>query len=74
MPMRMRGARSARSRSARIRNTTTSASGTITRLSRAAATRGSRSSAVGPPTSTPDPPARFAARRSAGIESNAASL
>ena len=51
--------------------TTTSTIGTITQVSRAADWRTSYSSAVGPPTSTPSPPASSAALRSPGIRSNA---
>ena len=59
--MSTRGATIARRRAARIMKTTTSAIGTINLLSRAADSRRSCSSAVGPPTSTSSPAAPRAA-------------
>ena len=70
--MRMSGAVIARSRATRIRKITISTIGTMTRLSRAAATLKSRCSAVGPPMSVCGPPASLAAPRRVGICSNAA--
>ncbi len=62
----------ARSRTERITSTTRITTGGITFESREEAARRSRSSAVGPPTSTSRPPAALVRARSRGIASNPA--
>ncbi len=71
MPISSSGASTARNRTIRITNTISSAIGTISSVSRVAASRPSSWIAVCPPTSTSSPPASRAADRIGSIESSA---
>ena len=71
VPISRSGSVSARSSATRIRKTTSTAIGMMSRVSRAADWRKSCSTAVGPPTSVLWPPARLTTSRRPGMRSKA---